>query len=96
MEWNIYTIVILVWAAWNIFTFTLMGIDKLLAKMHKWRISEATLLGTAFCMGAVGSIAGSKVFHHKTQKKKFRIGLPAALIFNLLAAGGFIYLISKL
>ena len=41
------------------------------------------LLGGAFLMGAVGSILGSRVFHHKTQKKKFQIGLPAALLFNI-------------
>ena len=59
-----------------------MGVDKLIAKMDGWRVSEATLLGTAFCMGAVGSFLGSRVFHHKTLKKKFRIGLPLALLVN--------------
>lgn len=94
MEWNIYTILLVIWLIWNAFTFLLMGIDKLLAKMHRWRISEATLLGAAFLMGGCGSILGSRVFHHKTLKKKFRIGLPAALVVNIIAAGGMICLVS--
>jgi uncharacterized membrane protein YsdA (DUF1294 family) len=71
-----------------------MGVDKLIAKLDGWRVSEATLLGTAFCMGAVGSLLGSKVFHHKTRKKKFRIGLPLALIVNIAVVVG-IFLLKK-
>jgi uncharacterized membrane protein YsdA (DUF1294 family) len=45
-------------------------------------------------MGAVGSLLGSKVFHHKTRKKKFRIGLPLALIVNIAVVVG-IFLLKK-
>ena len=79
---KIVSYLICVWGIWNVITFLLMGVDKLIAKMDGWRVSEATLLGTAFCMGAVGSFLGSRVFHHKTLKKKFRIGLPLALLVN--------------
>ena len=95
MEWTLTTILLFVWGVWNLITFFLMGTDKLIAKLDGWRISEATLLGTAFCMGAVGSLLGSKVFHHKTRKKKFRIGLPAALIFNIAVAAGIYYLMHR-
>lgn len=95
MEWNLTTILLLIWGVWNLITFFLMGTDKLIAKLDGWRISEATLLGTAFCMGAVGSLLGSKVFHHKTRKKKFRIGLPVALIFNIAVVAGIYYLMHR-
>lgn len=88
MEWKLFmsmkivTYLIYVWGIWNIITFLLMGADKLIAKLDGWRISEATLLGTAFCMGAIGSFLGSRIFHHKTRKRKFQIGLPLALLVN--------------
>ena len=60
-----------------------MGIDKRKAIKDARRISEKTLLLSAFLMGAAGSILGSMVFHHKTQKAKFRILLPVALVVNI-------------
>lgn len=76
---------------WNIITFTLMGIDKRRAQQDKWRISEATLLVTAFAMGGAGSLAGSQFFHHKTRKWKFKILLPMAICCNF-AIGGYVWL----
>jgi len=70
---------------WNLFTFALYGIDKLKAKRGSRRISEANLLWCAFVMGGFGAILGQKVFRHKTQKKKFNILLPIALIINVVA-----------
>ena len=62
-----------VYLIWNLVNFSLMGIDKFKAKHDLWRIPESTLLGgCASLMGAVGSIIGSRFFHHKTQKKKFQ------------------------
>lgn len=78
MENVIYILII-----WNIVTFILIGADKYKAVHDKRRISEDTLLTTAFAMGGVGSILGSLVFRHKTKKWKFRILLPVALLFNL-------------
>lgn len=77
---------LIAWALWNLITFALMGIDKVKAKYNMWRIPESTLLTSAFLMGAAGSFIGSKLFHHKTRKKKFSIGLPLALLANLAAA----------
>lgn len=82
MEVAFTNILVFAWAIWNVITFFLMGVDKLIAKLDGWRISEATLLGTAFCMGGVGSFLGSRIFHHKTRKKKFQIGLPLAIVVN--------------
>lgn len=87
MEWTLTNILVFAWAIWNVITFVLMGVDKLIAKLDGWRISEATLLGTAFFMGGVGSFLGSRVFHHKTRKKKFQIGLPLAIVVNAAVVG---------
>lgn len=67
----------------NVFAFCLYGIDKQKAKLHKWRISEMSLL-LAAVFGAIGALAGMYVFHHKTQKAKFFIGVPAIGILELL------------
>ena len=80
-----------VWAVWNLITFGMMGIDKYTAEHGKWRVSEKALLLSAFLMGAVGSLAGSRIFHHKTKKLKFRICLPLALAVNAVAAVFFLY-----
>lgn len=83
------------WLIWNLFTFLQMGMDKRKAVKEKQRISEKTLLLSAFFMGAVGSGAGLLVFHHKTKKWKFRILVPLALAVNLAVICIGIYLIQN-
>ena len=83
------------WLTWNLFTFLQMGMDKRKAVKEKQRISEKTLLLSAFFMGAVGSGAGMLVFHHKTKKWKFRILVPLALAVNLAVICIGIYLIQN-
>lgn len=67
----------------NAIAFLLYGIDKLKAKHGKWRIPELTLLLFAAAGGSVGAWAGMKVWHHKTQHWKFKIGLPLILLVQL-------------
>lgn len=67
----------------NAIAFLLYGIDKLKAKHGKWRIPELTLLFFAAAGGSVGAWAGMKVWHHKTQHWKFKIGLPLILLVQL-------------
>ena len=75
-------------AAVNILAFALFGIDKAKAKAGQWRISERVLLGTAICFGAFGAWIGMKVFHHKTRKPLFAMGVP---LLCLLQAGLLVY-----
>lgn len=56
----------------NVISFVVYGIDKLKAKKHWWRISEATLLLLAAAGGSIGAWLGMKVWHHKTMHKKFK------------------------
>ena len=78
---------------WNLITFFMMGLDKHKARKQKRRISEKTLLLSAFFMGAVGAGAGMMVFRHKTLKWKFRILVPLALLCNGAVLFGIGYLI---
>ena len=67
----IYVIII------NVVTFFIYGLDKSRAKAGQWRIPEAQLIFLAV-------IGGMKVFHHKTRKPKFKTGVPAILIIQLI------------
>ncbi len=66
----------------NVFTFSLMGVDKNLARNRQWRISERTLFLVSFLGGSVGTWLGMYLFHHKTRKKKFVIGIPVILLIQ--------------
>ncbi len=73
----------------NVVTFFMYGIDKWKAKKSKMRIRETALLGLAVLGGSIGAWLGMKVWHHKTLHKKFRFGIPAIIIVQLLIIGYF-------
>ena len=52
----------------NGIAFLLIGYDKYLAKKHKQRISERTLLSFVFIGGIIGSGLAMLIFNHKTSK----------------------------
>lgn len=79
----------------NALGFLLMLIDKRKAIKKKWRIPEATLMTVAALGGSIGSLLGMYTFRHKTLHNKFRFGIPAILIGQLLLAGGIAYLLQK-
>ena len=68
----------------NVLTFLLYGIDKWKAKRSRWRIPESALLGMAAVGGSVGAWLGMRIWHHKTQHKKFRYGVPAILVVQIV------------
>ena len=72
----------------NLTAFFTYGWDKCRAKKGQWRVPEHTLLALAFVGGGVGALLGMRVFHHKTRKTKFRLGVPAAVLLWLLLLGG--------
>ena len=76
----------------NIVTFLAYGIDKWKAREAMWRVREASLLMLAVLGGSIGAWLGMKVWHHKTQHKKFIYGIPAIIIIQLVIIGYFLYL----
>lgn len=75
----------------NVATFLTYGIDKWKAKRAKWRIREAALLMLAVWGGSVGAWLGMKVWHHKTQHKKFKYGVPAIIVVQLALVAFLLY-----
>lgn len=69
----------------NLLTFIIYGIDKFKAKKSKWRIPESTLLLLAVIGGSIGAWLGLQVWRHKTQHKKFYIGIPMILTLQVIA-----------
>lgn len=85
METNI---IILIAAAaililWNLVVFIIYAADKRRAAQGRWRIKEATLIGSAFLMGGVGAFLGMKILRHKTKHAKFVVLVPLAVVVNI-------------
>lgn len=62
-----------------------MNIDKKRAVNKKWRIKESTLILISLIGGSVGMLFGMKIFHHKTKKKLFSVGVPLILVLQITA-----------
>ena len=67
----------------NVLSFLLMGIDKRFAVKKRWRIPESILLLSAAVGGGIGAMAGMRLFHHKTRKPKFTVGVPVILVMQV-------------
>lgn len=74
----------LILIGWNVIVCMLYAVDKHCAIKKKHRISERTLITSAYFLGALGAILGMVVFNHKTSKKKFRVLIPLAVIENIV------------
>ena len=70
----------------NMAALLLYGWDKYCAVRHRWRVSEAMLLGIAVVGGSVGAVLAMQFFRHKTKHLKFRLGIPLILAFQLVGA----------
>ena len=73
----------------NFITFLLYGDDKSRARRHAWRIPEKVLMGAAVIGGSIGALLGMSIFHHKTRKPKFYIGIPLIMLIEFGLAAGF-------
>lgn len=60
----------------NVATFITYGFDKLMAVKGGWRVRIITLLFLAFIGGSVGALFSMYIFHHKTNKDYFTVGVP--------------------
>ena len=68
----------------NLLAFTLFGIDKNKAIRNAYRIPEKTLFLVAILGGSLGAFLGMRLYHHKTRRTSFRIGIPVILCLHLI------------
>ena len=69
----------------NLWGFIQMFIDKKKAERNHWRMSEFSLFIPALLGGAFGCLLGMRLFHHKTRKLVFMIGMPLILLIHVAA-----------
>ena len=60
--------------------------DKLCAVKRRWRVKESTLLILSALGGSISMYITMLLIRHKTRHKKFMLGIPLILIFQLLIA----------
>lgn len=65
--------------------------DKRRAIRHKWRVPESSLLLLSVLGGSVGMLVAMRLIRHKTQRKKFMIGIPAIIFLQLMIVGICVY-----
>ena len=70
----------------NLITVIVTIYDKLCAVKRRWRIKESTLLLLSALGGSISMYITMLLIRHKTRHKKFMLGIPLILIFQLLIA----------
>lgn len=68
----------------NLTTLALFYIDKKRAQLRQRRISEKTLLLSAFFLGGIGAFLGMYTFRHKTKHLKFKVLIPISTIITAM------------
>ncbi len=67
----------------NLFSVLICTFDKSQARANKYRISEKALFLISVIGGSVAMYITMRVIRHKTRKKKFMIGIPLIIVFQI-------------
>ena len=76
----------------NLVAILAIAIDKSAARSGDARVKESSLLIVAAIGGGIGMYIAMKLFHHKTRKNKFKVGVPA-IVLTEIALVSIIYFI---
>mgnify|MGYP004597546517 CR=1 FL=1 len=79
-------LVVLYLLLFNVLGLLLMYLDKHFARRHLHRIPESVLMMSAVVGGSIGAWCGMYLFHHKTRKPKFYLGIPTILFIQIALA----------
>lgn len=77
------TAVIIAAGILNLVAFCVCAWDKHAAKTRRRRVPERQLFLLSALGGSPGMLAGMYLFHHKTKKPAFYLGVPAILAVQL-------------
>ncbi len=90
---NIFETIIAIWLiAINLIAFITFGMDKRAAVLGRWRTPEKTLIGLCAVGGAFGGYLAMRIFHHKTQKLKFKLCVPFFMLEYVVVIGAQMFL----
>ncbi len=76
----------------NLVAILAIAIDKSAARSGDARVKESSLLIVAAIGGGIGMYIAMKLFHHKTRKNKFKVGVPV-IVLTEIALVSIIYFI---
>ncbi|MFA6183518.1 MAG: DUF1294 domain-containing protein [Parcubacteria group bacterium] len=80
-----FLILVVVYLAINVASFLIMMVDKIKSRKNNVdRISEGALFFMATAFGSIGVYLGMFMFHHKTRKWNFIIGIPLLMLQNIV------------
>ena len=80
----------------NVLSFLFCVYDKIAAKRGLFRVSESALLWLSVLGGSVVMYITMKLIRHKTQHKKFMIGIPVIIISQIVLAVFLYFYIDKM
>jgi uncharacterized membrane protein YsdA (DUF1294 family) len=83
MAFPLPTLPVIIYISLNVLVFALFAIDKLIAKVHAWRIPEIFLLFFAG-IGPFGALAAMMGFRHKNRQVKFYLVPFFAILHGVL------------
>lgn len=79
-----YKILLIYLVIVNFVTFAAFAVDKIAAIEKRSRIRIVTLLGLCFIGGSLGGLVAMYLFHHKTQKDYFVVGVPLIIAMQVV------------
>lgn len=79
---QLYNIILVYFLIISIIAVIITVYDKKRAEQNKWRVKESTLLIVSALGGAAAMYTAMQLIHHKTQKLKFMLGIPAMFILH--------------
>ncbi|WXR61711.1 DUF1294 domain-containing protein [Peptostreptococcaceae bacterium AGR-M142] len=74
----------------NMVAFVVVGSDKRKAIKSKFRISEKKLFLVAAFGGSLGFYIAMNYFRHKTNKPRFKIGIPCLIFIQIVLLSFFV------
>jgi len=72
----------------SIFSIHITKKDKHSAINNKWRVKEATLLIVSALGGSLAMLLTMRIIRHKTDRKKFMLGIPVIMILQIMVVVG--------
>ncbi|MDR1573940.1 MAG: DUF1294 domain-containing protein [Clostridiales Family XIII bacterium] len=79
---NVY--ILLYFAIISLLSAILTFHDKSAARKNTWRVKERTLLAVSVLGGSVAMLLSMVAVRHKTQRKKFMVGIPLIIMVQAL------------
>lgn len=67
----------------NIIAILAIAYDKSAARNGEARVRESSLFAVAAIGGGIGMYIAMRIFHHKTRKNKFMVGIPAIVLTEM-------------